>query len=172
MNDDQMLIMWNTHKSYMPVRTQIQETSISTVYYLSVFCNINFTTVTWSLMVMYSWKRTSLSLTKHENVLVVMRGLMWSSFCWCSTFHVPYDAHARIYMEIQRAPRFYSIPETVKLQLMHYKWVYKQERQWRSAHPASRNIKYRKFHVVQFSTGQKINIWCPGKGLKTRTSMT
>ena len=44
----------------------------------------------------------------------------------------------------------------------------KQERQWRSAHPASRNIKYRKFHVVQFSTGQKINIWCPGKGLKIK----
>ena len=43
-----------------------------------------------------------------------------------------------------------------------------QERQWRSAHPASRNIKYRKFHVVQFSTGQKINIWCPGKGLKIK----
>ena len=25
----------------------------------------------------------------------------------------------------------------------------KPERQWRRAHPASRNIKYRKFHVVQ-----------------------
>ena len=48
----------------------------------------------------------------------------------------------------------------------HYKS--EQERQWRSAHPASRNIKYRKFHVVQFSTGQKINIWCPGKGLKKK----
>ena len=45
---------------------------------------------------------------------------------------------------------------------------FQQERQWRSAHPASRNIKYRKFHVVQFSTGQKINIWCPGKGLKIK----
>ena len=43
-----------------------------------------------------------------------------------------------------------------------------QERQWRSAHPASRNIKYHKFHVVQFSTGQKIKIWCPGKGQKKK----
>ena len=45
---------------------------------------------------------------------------------------------------------------------------YQQERQWRSAHPASRNIKYRKFHVVQFSTGQKRKIWCPWKGLKIK----
>ena len=40
----------------------------------------------------------------------------------------------------------------------------KQERQWRSAHPASRNIKYRKFHVEQFSTGQKIKNLMPQKG--------
>ena len=39
-----------------------------------------------------------------------------------------------------------------------------QERQWRSAHPASRNIKYRKFHVEQFSTGQKIKNLMPQKG--------
>ena len=31
-------------------------------------------------------------------------------------------------------------------------------------HPASRNIKYRKFHVEQFSTGQKIKNLMPQKG--------
>ena len=45
-----------------------------------------------------------------------------------------------------------------------YNW--QPERQWRSAHPASRNIN--KFHVVQFSTGQKIKIWCPGRDIKKK----
>ena len=44
------------------------------------------------------------------------------------------------------------------------KHINRQERQWRSAHPASRNIKYRKFHVEQFSTGQKIKNLMPQKG--------